>query len=200
MVDLSAGSRRDAPSATSAARLMEEDPALEVRYQEYRRRQARDLASALPREAIRPLHAKARRWASEIGLRAGGDPLATFTLFLETILPLPPFDVWAHDRAVHLAAHLQEEFGPPRIPTPGTPPVTVESRGVEMGGRRWRATLNVSRREEAWRGFIAFTPLEGNDPVKTGEIFREDDPEEIRERFRGYHVRTLRAFLRSVLP
>jgi hypothetical protein len=130
----------------------------------------------------------------------GKDPLAILLLFLEEILPLPPYEVWVADRRQYLDAHLQEEFEPGRAPGGDAPPVTVESRGVVMKGRKWRASLNLFRREEAWRGFIAFRPLEGTGGVRTGEIFREDDPEEIRERFRSYHAQTLQAFLRSVLP
>jgi hypothetical protein len=35
--------------------------------------------------------------------------------------------------------------------------------------------------------------------VRTADIFREEDPEEIRDRFRAFHSGTLQAFLRSVL-
>ena len=200
MVDLHDRSGDGASLATSSGLLVEEDPALELRYREYRRRQAGAFASLIPRNAIRPVYARAREWAREMGLEGGKDPLAVLLLFLEESIPLPPYEVWVDDRRQHLDAHLQEEFEPGRAPGEGAPPVTVESRGVVMEGRRWRASLNLFRREDAWRGFIAFRALDGNGGVRTGEIFREDDPEEIRERFRSYHAQTLQAFLRSVLP
>ncbi len=71
---------------------------------------------------------------------------------------------------------------------------------MEMEGRRWRATLNLFRRDEAWRGFIVFNPLGEAETVRTTDIFREEDPDEIRNRFLGFHNQTLQAFLRSVLP
>ena len=200
MVDLHDRSGKDPSVPFPTAVLVEEDPVLELRYRDYRRRQAGAFASMIPREAVRALYARAREWGRGRGLEGGKDPLAVLLLYLEELLPLPPYQVWVEDRRQNLDAHLQEEFEPGRTPERGAPPVTVESRGVTMEGRRWRASLNLFRRAEAWRGFIAFRPLEGNGGVRTGEIFREDDPEEIRERFRSYHTQTLQAFLRSVLP
>ena len=189
------------PQGASPSRtLIREDPALEVRYQEYRRRQAGAVASLIPKEAVRPLYGRARDWAEGLGLERGKDPLATFLLYLEELLPLPPFEIWLEDRTRNLDAHLQEEFDPGQPHSRTTPPVTVESRGFKMEGRHWRASLNLFRREEAWRGFIAFRALDGLGGVRTGDIFREDDPDEIRERFLSYHAQTLQAFLRSVLP
>jgi hypothetical protein len=69
-----------------------------------------------------------------------------------------------------------------------------------LDGLRWRATLNLFRRDEAWRGFIIFNPIGKDEMVRTADIFREEDPDEIRNRFLGFHNQTLQAFLRSVLP
>ena len=180
--------------------LVGEDPELESRYRAYKRRQAGAFASLMPREAVRPLYGRARKWARESGLEVNKDPLATFLLFLQDFLPLPPFDIWLEDRVQHLAAHLEEEFDPDQSHRPPSSPVTVESRGVVMEGQRWRASLNLFRGEDAWRGFIAFRSQEGNGGSRTADIFREEDPEEIRNRFLSFHSQTLQAFLRSVLP
>lgn len=181
-------------------RVVHEDPALDSRYQEYRRRQAKGLISVLPKEAIRPLYAKAREWGRKTGKEVEKDPLATLFLFLEDLLPLPPQEIWEADRAKYLDAHVREEFASPPAHRRSSPPVTVESRGMEMEGLRWRATLNLFRRDEAWRGFIVFNPIGEAETVQTADIFREEDPDEIRNRFLGFHNQTLQAFLRSVLP
>jgi hypothetical protein len=139
--------------------LVWEDPALQNRYGEYCRRQAQGLVSLLPRDAIRPLYAKARAWAKDVDLRSGKDPLATLLLYLREILPLPPFEVWLTDRSEYLEAHLEEEFTSPPAQRRTPPPVTVASRGLTLGEARWLATLNIFRRNDAWRGFISFRPL-----------------------------------------
>lgn len=179
--------------------LVSEDPALASRYRAYRSRQAQALVSLLPHDAVRPLYARARAWAGEVGVDVGKDPLATLLLFLQEIIPLPPFDVWMKDRSENLEAHLEEEFTSPPAHRRVSPPVMVESRGVRLGEELWRASLGVFRREEVWRGFISFRPLGEGPPVRTADIFREEDPEEIRNRFLSLNAHTLRAFLRSLL-
>jgi hypothetical protein len=128
------------------------------------------------------------------------DPLATLLLYAEEVLPLPPLEVWLQDRVENLDAHLRDEFESPQSFSQASPPVTVESRAMELDGRTWQATLSLFRRDEAWRGFIAFNPQGVEGRVRTADIFREDDPEGIRERFLSFHNQTLQAFLRSVLP
>lgn len=177
-----------------------EDPELDARYEDYCRRQVKGLVSLLPKEAIRPLYARARAWGRDTGNEVEKDPLATFLLFLQELLPLPSREVWERDRAEHLDAHVREEFDSPPAYRGDSPPVTVESRGLELDGRRWRATLNLLRRDEAWRGFIVFHRLGDKETVRTADIFREEDPDEIRKRFLAFHNQTLQAFLRSVLP
>jgi hypothetical protein len=183
-----------------ASGMVQEDPDLSSRYVDYCHRQAKGLVSILPKEAIRPLYARARDWGRETGNEVEKDPLATFLLFLETLIPLPPRSVWEVDRAQNLDAHVKEEFDSPQAHRRSSPPVTVESRGMEMDGLRWRATLSLFRRDEAWRGFIIFNLLGETETVRTTDIFREEDPDEIRNRFLGFHNQTLQAFLRSVLP
>jgi len=180
--------------------VVHEDPDLDSRYQEYCLRQAKGLVSLLPKEAIRPLYARAREWGRTTGREVEKDPLATLFLFLQIIIPLPTREVWEADRAKYLDAHVREEFASPPAHKRASPPVTVESRGMELDGQRWRATLNLFRRDEAWRGFVVFNPLGETETVQTTDIFREEDPDEIRNRFLGFHNQTLQAFLRSVLP
>jgi len=185
--------------ASASQGLVQEDPELDKRYRAYRIRQAQAFLSLIPREAIRPLYSRARAWASETGLPRGKDPLATLLLFIQDLLPLPPIHVWMEDRASNLDAHLQEEFASGPAHRRPSPPVTVASRGLEVEGRRWHATLRLFRRDEAWRGFISFRAAEESDARRTADIFREEDPEEIRNRFLAFHSGTLAAFLRSVL-
>ena len=199
MTALQGGPDPSGPDIVSTT-LVQDDPDLGSRYEEYCRRQAKGLVSILPKEAIRPLYARAREWGRNTGQEVVKDPLATFILFLRDLIPLPPRDVWEKDRAENLNAHVKEEFDSPPAHRRSSPPVTVESRGMEMEGRRWRATLNLFRRDEAWRGFIVFNLLGEDETVRTTDIFREEDPDEIRNRFLGFHNQTLQAFLRSVLP
>lgn len=180
--------------------MVRDDPDLDARYEDYCRRQAKGLVSLLPKEAIRPLYARAREWGRQTGKEVEKDPLATLFLFLREIMPLPPKDVWARDRTANLDAHVREEFASPPAHRRSSPPVTVESRGMEIDGERWRATLNLFRRDEVWRGFIVFNPVGESETLRTADIFREEDPDEIRNRFLGFHNQTLQAFLRSVLP
>lgn len=178
---------------------MQEDPDLDERYRAYRLRQVQSLISLLPHEAIRPLYARARSWAGEVGIPLGKDPLAILLLFLDDVVPLPPLDIWVEDRAAHLDAHIQEEFASAPSHSRSTSPVTVASRGLDASGRRWRASLRLFRRDEAWRGYISFRSPENPSGLRTADIFREDDPEEIRDRFLAFHNGTLEAFLRSVM-
>ncbi len=200
MTALQGNPDRSGPHVASPPGVVE-DPNLDSRYEEYCRRQTKGLVSILPKEVIRPLYAKAREWGRKMGREVEKDPLATFLIFLQELIPLPPRDVWERDRGEYLDAHIREEFDSPPAHRRSSPPVTVESRGMEMeGGRRWRATLNLFRRDEAWRGFIVFNPLGEEETVRTADIFREEDPDEIRNRFLGFHNQTLQAFLRSTLP
>lgn len=185
--------------ALTVEALVSEDPALASRYRAYRSRQAQALVSLLPQDAVRPLYARARAWAGEVGVDIGKDPLATLLLYLQEIIPLPPFDVWIKDRSENLEAHLEEEFTSAPAHRRVSPPVMVESRGVRLGEELWRASLSVFRRDEAWRGFISFRPLAEGPGVRTADIFREENPEEIRNRFLSLNAHTLGAFLRSLL-
>ncbi|MFC1661375.1 hypothetical protein ACFL3S_08000 [Gemmatimonadota bacterium] len=197
MTNLSQSSSGISPEVRSVIR---EDPVAELRYRAYRQRQARALVSLIPPEIIRPLYASARDWAQRRGQEVGKDPLATFLLFLESLLPLPPLDVWMEDRARNLSEHLHEELEGVEIHDSRSIPMRVDSRPVELGGERWRATLHLFRRAEAWRGYILFNQGDEREGVRTADIFREENPEEVRQRFLDCRSETLQAFLRSVLP
>jgi hypothetical protein len=149
---------------------------------------------------VRPLYATAREWVRRDGDEVGKDPLATFLLFLEHILPLPPLELWKEDRTRNLAEHLREEFDGVEALQSRSIPMRVDSRPVEHDGELWRATLHLFRRDEAWRGYVQFSTGGEESQLRTADIFREDNPEEVRERFLDCHPDTLRAFLRSVLP
>lgn len=188
------------PSHGAAYDPVGSDPVAEIRYRAYRQRQARALVSLIPPEMVRPLYATAREWIRASGAEVGKDPLATFLLFLEHILPLPPLDLWKEDRTRNLAEHLREEFEGVETLQSRSIPMRVDSRPVDHDGELWRATLHLFRRDEAWRGYIQFSTDRVESQLRTADIFREDNPEEVRERFLDCHPDTLKAFLRSVLP
>jgi hypothetical protein len=193
------GGSDGAASALTVKALVSEDPVVHSRYRAYRHRQAQALVSLLPRDAVRPLYARARAWAGEAGIEVGKDPLATLLLFLQEVIPLPPFEVWVADRSENLEAHLEEEFISAPAHRRVSPPVMVESRAMRLSEAQWRASLSVFRRDDAWRGFISFRPLGEGPAVRTADIFREENPEEIRDRFLSLSNRTLQAFLQSLL-
>ena len=170
------------------------------RYQEYCRQQVSLLLEVIPREAVRPLYRSARTWATERGLHESKDPMATLRAFCHEVLPLPPFEVWLLDYEHHRAAHLTVLAPSPPPPEP-MEPYAVEFRRVHYEAERWQGTLEVYRRGDAWRGLIRFQ-REGGDEgsFRTGEIFREDDLQDLRNRFISFTAPTLSAFLRSALP
>jgi hypothetical protein len=165
-------------------------------YREYRRRQAADLLSLVPREAIRPLY----RLARKTDAADSADSLGLLTAFCEMLLPLPPFDVWRDDRRAHPAAYLDEAERGPRSER-SHDHVTVEIRVVEHGGDLWNAELDVRSEGNLWRGHVTFRSAgRPEETHSTGEIFRELGAEAVRDRFLEFDDHTLRAFLRSVLP
>ena len=169
-------------------------------YGEYRRREASELLALMPREAVRPLYRLARDRRSDGGGSSPVDPLALLVDFVETsLLPLPSFDVWLADFQAHRGAHLQSLDTDPRAADPGSP-VTVEVRSFRKGDREFHAGLCIFRRDTVWWGFLAFSGSDGAPLARTADIFREEEPEAIRERFRGFGTDAFQAFLRSSLP
>jgi hypothetical protein len=78
--------------------------------------------------------------------------------------------------------------------------VTVEVRTLHHQGSSWVAGLGLRPLEPLWVGHVRFHPAGRPDFVQTGEILREESPEEVRRRFRDFDEGTLAALLRSVLP
>lgn len=169
-------------------------------YDEYRRREAGALLSLIPPEAVRPLYRLARERMAGEAQGSTDDPLALLVAYVERhLLPLPPFDVWLADFRANRAAHLQGLEVDPRAPEPSDP-VTVEVRSFRRGDGDWYAGLSLFRRESVWWGFLAFSRGDGVTVARTADIFREERPEAIRDRFRSFGADALQAFLRSTLP
>lgn len=175
--------------------------ALEARYRAYRRRQVTALLTLLPRDAIRPLHREALSWATDGGYRHDpSEPLETLVAYCGHLLPLPPFDVWCEDLRRNPLAHAAAAIpaaGPGASPPP---PVTLAARTVERDGETWDAGLRVFHDEDVWRGYIVFRCRATDRRAHTARVFREDGPDEVRERFMEMAPATLTAFLRSSLP
>lgn len=178
---------------------LETQEILFARYQWYRRRQVARLLHLIPREAIRELYAQARDWAAERGTHDARDPMATLTSFAESLLPLPPFEVWLADRARHPLSHIEDGGDDPRSPMVPHPR-RLEDRRFDYGHRSWVASLNVFREGAMWRGFLRFREVGHTRRYHTANIFLEDTARKVRERFREFDRGTLGAFLRSVLP
>lgn len=170
---------------------------LEVQYAAYRRRQARGLIRLLPREAIRPLYRRALDGG--FGEETASDPLAALLRYCEALLPLPPFDTWREDLHRHATAHLQDLDDSAEAPT-AEAPTTVEARRFEFEGNPWVAHLRSYREGHTWRGYITFEEENAQRLHRTALIFSESDPVDVRERFLGFDLAALRAFLRSALP
>jgi hypothetical protein len=172
--------------------------ALKGRYEEYCRRQVTLLLEIIPREAVRPLYRRARIWATERGLHEAKDPMSTLRGFCRELLPLPPLEVWLADcdhRVANPGAGV--EWGTLSDPMK---PIAVDVRRIEHDSEPWHGTLEVYRGGDAWRGLIRFQRDGEEDFFRTGEIFREDDLQDLRNRFRSLTVSTMSAFLRSTLP
>ena len=173
---------------------------LHARYADYRRRHARALVGMLPREAVRPLYRRARTLVDSprCDHECEDNPLARLSRFCETLLPLPPFEVWLEDLRRSPEAHLGD-LDLAEAPTPAAP-ATLVARRFAHGGDAWVARLRAFRDREAWRGFIAFEDGVTGTVHRTSLIFRERSPFDLRERFLGFERATLEAFLRSSLP
>jgi hypothetical protein len=76
-------------------------------------------------------------------------------------------------------------------------PVAVDVRRIDHEAEPWQGTLEVYRGEDAWRGLIRFQRDGQGGHFRTGEIFCEDDLQDLRDRFTAP---TMSAFLRPTLP
>lgn len=173
------------------------DRELRERYDAYRARQARRLLGMMPREAVRPLYRRALRGMDAASL--GEDPMMRLVEFCETLLPLPPFEVWVSDVRRNPGAHLLDLQDAADAPS-ALAPATLEARRLDRKGSSWVARLRGYRDHDAWRGFIAFEDASAGTVHSTAIIFRERDASALRERFLSFESATLEAFLRSSLP
>ncbi len=172
---------------------------LVLHYEAYRVRQARALIGLLPRDAIRPLYRRARKAAG--ATVDEDDPMAVLVAHCESLLPLPPFEVWLEDLERWPDAHWREVEASPDAPSSASP-VTIDTRRFRHGLESWTARLRGFRDQDAWRGFITFQRDEDApaDLHRTALIFREPTLTDLRDRFRGFENASLEAFLRSALP
>lgn len=171
------------------------------RYHAYRQRQVSQLLHVMPREGVRDLYGKARDWAKSQGVHDSRDPMTALLRYCETILPLPPFEVWLADREANPLGHLEDVSNNGAIGGE-TRPGRLETRTFEARGSTWMASLHVFRRDGAWRGFVQFSEVRIDEGPRyhTANIFNEDSPSEIRRRFLDFGEPSLTAFLTSVLP
>jgi len=178
------------------------DDELRGRYAAYRRRHASRLLQMLPRAAIRPLYRRARAIAAREGALEGplgDDPLALLVEYCESLLPLPPYDLWRQDLARNPDAHfadLEESLDGPTVDAP----TTMEARSVEYTGRMWIAHLRAFREDDFWRAYISFEETSSGRVHRTASVFYERDAKELRDRFLSFESGALQAFLRSALP
>lgn len=166
-------------------------------YERYCAYEARALLSLVPREGLRALYREARERASSAPDDAGtsGDTIALVVRYARDLLPLPPFEVWLESYLADRRPFL-DALGVATVPE-RTDPVLVDLRSLDDG---WMVGMHLVRGGDGWRGFLRFHRPPDRESWQTADIFRGSDPDELRERFRGFHVATLRAFLRSVLP
>ena len=173
--------------------------AVKGRYDEYCRQQVTLLLEIIPREAVRPLYRRARIWATERGLHDTKDPMSTLRVFCREVLPLPPFEVWRLDYENHRVAHAGGRVEWVLLAEP-MDPIAVDVRRMEHEAEPWHGTLEVYRGGDAWRGLIRFQREGEEGQFRTGEIFCEDDLQDLRTRFNSFTASTMSALLRSTLP
>ena len=170
---------------------------LVLKYEVYRRRQARGLLSMVPPAAIRPLYRRALR--EGFGSEGDSDPIGALVAYCERLLPLPPFETWCDDVRQNPAAHLHDVAESAEAPS-AEAPVTVETRTFIYADHPWTAHLRSFRDGVTWRGFIAFEDQQSSRVHRTALIFQELDPVDVRDRFLSFESTALCAFLRSALP
>ena len=172
---------------------------LRGRYEGYCRQQVSLLLEIIPREAVRPFYRRARAWATERGLHESKDPMSTLRGFCREVLPLPPFEIWHLDYEKHPAAHVSAGAERSLLAEP-MEPIAVDVRRIEHEAEPWQGTLEVYRGGDVWRGLIRFQRDGEEGHFRTGEIFCEDDLQDLRDRFISFTAPTMSAFLRSTLP
>jgi len=153
----------------------------------------------LPRDGVRALYRSAHgRVTGEVV-----DPLALLVEECRRVLPLPPFQLWAQDYLRNRRHHI-EEMEASVGPRKGAP-ATIDVRRLDYGGNRWVAELAVFHEPPLWRGLVTFQVecadggAQHSARHSTGDVFREEHSEGVRERFRSFSDGTLQAFLRSAI-
>lgn len=197
--DLREATRGEA-EVQAAPPIGEANPTLRSRYEAYRLQQGRDLLALLPRDGVRDLLREMHADRGSFDF-CGADSFEELARRCVDLLPLPPFDVWAQDFALHRAAYGGPE-APPLAPALGGEEVaTVAVREFRSErGEEWVASLELRDLDGRWVGALRFHRPEADITCRTGPILREARPENVRERFEGFDRTTLSALLRSALP
>lgn len=199
--DVATGNVRYAGAGRDTGQAHPATDTLRLRYEGYVLRQGRDLLALLPRSGVREL-LRAYRRQPRAGVGGEGPTIDELAVFASTLLPLPPFGVWAQDFSAHRGAYLAQTE-PPLADGPTAPdgePVTVNVRTFSADGHDWVGELLVRPVPEGWRGSIHFHRPGAERAGCTGEVFREGDLTTLRDRFSACDSATLQAFLRSALP
>jgi len=185
-------------AGAEAAYVWAGDADLQRRYDAYCIDQARELLRVIPRSAIRPLMRAARAAEASLFPSDDTDPMELLVRYARSILPLPPLSVWVDDVRRAPLDHLQAS-APVRARDIRRAPTAVASRDTVVGGDLWTAVLMVFPEPGSgrWSGFVAFGEGPGRLLHRTADIFRESDPELIRDRFLSSDAETLQALLRS---
>ena len=164
-------------------------------YEAYRRWQARELLTLVPREGIRAIYKGAR---AARGAPIAADPVELVAEHVMARIPLPPFHVWCHDFRTHLDVHLDEPWMRDRLPSRDAP-LALAVREEQLMGALWTVQLEVHHDGGGWRGRLLFA-RDGSRSWRTGDVFRESSARALAESFRICDHPTLEAFLRSITP
>jgi hypothetical protein len=179
-------------------------------YEKYCASEAADLVSLVPQSGLRDFLRQASAWSSpEMGSSpetipalsvfrdelSHDDALAQVRRYARSLLPLPSYEVWVRSYLQNRSAYL-DRLGIATAPRSEEPVMVA----IQEFGEGWYAALYLSNRNEGWSGSIHFHRSEAVRSYRTADIFREEDPAEIRSRFLSFDSSTLHAFLRSVLP
>lgn len=179
-------------------------------YEQYCEHEAGELLSLIPQGELRDFLRRASAPSpagsgADLGIEtpaaAPGEPLshdAALTQvrrYARTILPLPSYEMWVRSYLRNRSAYL-DRLGVAAAPKSEEPVMVA----IQEFGEGWYAALFLSSRNDGWSGSIHFHRSESARSLRTADIFREEDPTEIRARFLSFDAATLQAFLRSVLP
>lgn len=179
-------------------------------YEKYCAAEAADLLSLVPQSALRDFLRRASTWAAQ-EIEGSSDTVRSLSVFRDklshddalaqvrryahSILPLPSYEVWVRSYLENRTAYL-DRLGVATAPQSEEPVMVA----IQEFGEGWYAALYLSNQNEGWSGSIHFHRSEAVRSYRTAEIFREENPAEIRARFVSFDSATLHAFLRSVLP